>query len=70
MSEVTELTEFLLTGQWESQLNPTNPIGSKGEIVVEYVKLLYELWKDNDQKTVKPREFRNLISKYNNCVYF
>ena len=68
ISNIAELTEFLLTGGWESQVNPTNPIGSKGEILIEYIRLLQDLWKEDLQKCVRGREFNRMISKYNKNV--
>ena len=66
LAQVKELNEFLLSGEWESNLNATNPIGTVGFLLAEYVKLLHEM--KHSSGSVRPKEFHKALGKYNRSV--
>lgn len=68
LAQVSELNDFLLTGQWEEQLNATNPIGTGGALLLEYIKLLAMM--KTSQKPVRPKEFHKALGKFNQHVGF
>lgn len=44
MSQVTELTEYLMTGKWEADINPISTFGTKGKLLLSYIKLLHQMF--------------------------
>lgn len=65
LSQLPELSNYLLNKNWTSDLNTVNVIGSRGMIICQYVKLLEELWDGSVGKFAEPRDFRKLIEKEN-----
>ncbi len=44
MSHTPELTRLFLTGQYEDDINKTNPLGKGGQLAIEYASIMKELW--------------------------
>ena len=57
MSNVPGLTEYMLSGRWEQELNKENPLGMKGEIAISFAELIREMWSGMRAYTV-PRNFK------------
>ena len=61
LSNTIEFTEYILTGLWRGEVNPINPIGTDGKLLVQYVKLLFDLWDNNNRKSVDPQKFKEKL---------
>ena len=60
-----ELTEYFLGDKYKTELNPTNPLGNKGEVAKAYAALLKDIYKSNSPTSCSPSSFRKTIAKYN-----
>lgn len=68
LSHSMQLTEYILSNQWMSQINAINRIGSGGKFLLEYCKLIHELWKVNPEKYISPKDFRVEVEAKNDMV--
>jgi len=57
------LRDYLLKGYWRKELNLTSIHGMKGKMVKAFVKVLENLWGENDGP-YRPTEFKSVISKH------
>ena len=57
MSNVPQLTDYMLGSQWEKELNKKNPLGMRGEIAISYNELIRDIWAGLRSHTV-PRNFK------------
>ena len=62
LSNCIELTTYFLTKEFENDLNKNNPRGLGGKLAIEWYKLLYEYWIENN-RTGNPSSFKNTIGK-------
>ena len=62
LSNCIELTTYFLTKEFENDLNQNNPRGLGGKLAIEWYKLLYEYWIENN-RTGNPSSFKNTIGK-------
>lgn len=60
-----ELTEYFLDNHYKKELNPSNPLGNKGEVAKAYANLLRDIYNSNNSSSFTPRNFRSTIAKYN-----
>lgn len=70
LSHSMQLTEYILSNQWKSEINTLNRIGSGGRFIVEFSKLIHQLWSENPEKYVSPRDFRIEVEAKNDMVSF
>ncbi|KAL8582060.1 hypothetical protein ACOMHN_028041 [Nucella lapillus] len=63
MSNVPGLTSYMLSGQWEEELNKENPLGMRGEIAISYAQLTAEMWSGMCSYTV-PRNFKIAVGRF------
>ncbi|BFZ09058.1 hypothetical protein BsWGS_12097 [Bradybaena similaris] len=63
MSNVSPLTEYMLSNQWEKELNKENPLGMRGEIAVSYNELVRDIWLGQKSYTV-PRNFKIAVGRF------
>lgn len=63
LSNCVPLTSFFLTKKYKGDLNPENPLGTKGKLVEQYFKLLKCMW-NGDYKYYSPRDFKNKLEKF------
>lgn len=75
LSHCDELTQWLLAGRWEEDVNTVNVIGTEGRLLVEYVRLLHELWRphnsrmhDNMVESINPSSFKEQLERENSVV--
>lgn len=68
LSNTRELTEYMLSGKWEKEANAVNPIGTDGQLLVQYVQLLHKLWEQPGKKVVVPKHFKETLDKITNSV--
>lgn len=63
LSHAVGLTNYFLKGQFRSELNPQNPLGTGGKIAIGYAKLLKELWFDT-KESIAPVHLKSVIAKF------
>lgn len=68
LSHTTALTEHLLSGVYEEEINTRNPLGSGGDLARAYSSLLHQLWqrpsKSGRYGSVAPKAFKKKISRF------
>ena len=62
ISNTPYLHQYLLSEAYKSDINETNPLGTKGEFTIAFAKLLSNLW-DKDEKIVRTETFRTTLRK-------
>ena len=68
MSNVPPLTEYMLSDQWNEELNCKNPLGMHGEIAKTYAALVRSMWCGNNTCAV-PRNFKVQLYEFSaDCV--
>jgi len=60
------LTEFLLHGGYERQLNVNNPLGSKGKLIRAFAGLIDEMW-HGTRSVFSPSNFKSAMGRYKSC---
>lgn len=63
MSNVPQLTEYMLSSKWEEELNKKNPLGMRGEIAISYNELIRDMWSGHNSHTV-PRNFKIAVGRF------
>ncbi|KAL4073013.1 hypothetical protein V8B97DRAFT_297817 [Scleroderma yunnanense] len=59
------LIEYFLSGMYQSELNPDNPLGMQGAIAEVFGALLHRIWaKDSSTMTYSPREFKLQLQRF------
>lgn len=59
------LIEYFLSGLYQSELNPDNPLGMQGAIAEVFGALLHRIWaKDSTIGTYSPREFKLRLQRF------
>ncbi|THH28573.1 hypothetical protein EUX98_g5618 [Antrodiella citrinella] len=60
-----ELMDYFLTGVYEDELNPENPLGMHGAIAEAFGALLSRIWDPMSSSTsYPPREFKQVLQKF------
>ncbi|TFY56209.1 hypothetical protein EVJ58_g7783, partial [Rhodofomes roseus] len=60
-----ELADYFLTGVFEEELNPDNPLGMGGAIAQAFGALLQRIWTPGSGSTsYSPREFKQVLSRF------
>ncbi|GAA5889649.1 hypothetical protein JCM6882_007092 [Rhodosporidiobolus microsporus] len=63
MSNTKELQEYFLSGVYKSELNPSNPLGMRGQVASAFGELIERLW-HGTSSSVAPREFKQALAKF------
>ncbi|KAG0053570.1 CSN-associated deubiquitinating enzyme Ubp12 [Gryganskiella cystojenkinii] len=63
LSNTPDLTHYILSGEWRTELNTDNPLGMEGEVARSYAALIEKLWKGSN-KVFSPREFKSTIGRF------
>jgi len=61
---VVPLTDYFLSELHLQEINEENFLGSKGEVVRAYAKLVKEVWETNQQTEISPKHFYKAFSSY------
>jgi len=61
---VVPLTDYFLSELHLQEINEENFLGSKGEVVRAYAKLVKEVWETNQQIEISPKHFYKALSSY------
>ncbi|KDQ61690.1 hypothetical protein JAAARDRAFT_123860 [Jaapia argillacea MUCL 33604] len=65
LAHTKELTEYFLTGVYQDELNPDNPLGMQGAIAESFGALLQRIWAANPQSSsYSPREFKQQLTRF------
>lgn len=70
LSNAKELSQYILNGNWKRDANAMNPIGTDGQLLVQYVQLLHKLWESNGKKSINPQKFKECLDKICFTVIF
>lgn len=62
---VQELSNYFLSGCYTTELNMTNPLGYGGKVATAFARLLSQLYADDNQKAVAPRELKTILGNIN-----
>ncbi|GAA5849097.1 hypothetical protein JCM8547_006443 [Rhodosporidiobolus lusitaniae] len=63
MSNTNELKEYFLSGVYTSELNPSNPLGMRGQVAESFGTLISHLWRGS-ASSYAPREFKSALSRF------
>lgn len=55
---------FLDRSQWESELNPNNPLGTGGRLARAFAELIREMW-GGAEMSVAPSEVKKAVGQVN-----
>ncbi|KAI0705169.1 hypothetical protein BC835DRAFT_1410046 [Cytidiella melzeri] len=65
LAHTKELVDYFLTGVFEEELNPDNPLGMGGAIAEAFGQLLKKIWSPTTSSTsYSPREFKQVLQKF------
>lgn len=71
LARVMPLTNFILSSQFESQINPNNPKSSKGRIANSYRNFLQDMCKGSSTGSRDPSDLRrSIVSKFKRFANF
>ncbi|KIP08809.1 hypothetical protein PHLGIDRAFT_361006 [Phlebiopsis gigantea 11061_1 CR5-6] len=60
-----ELSDYFLTGVFEKELNPDNPLGMHGAIAQAFGALLKRIWSPTSAATsYSPRDFKSVLARF------
>lgn len=65
VSHVKELSEYFLSGCYTSELNLDNPLGYSGRVATAFAKLLSQMFADDNQRAIAPRELKTVLGNIN-----
>ena len=63
LSNVEALRRFFVSGDFEEELNPDNPLGAEGQLAEAFSALLKLMW-GNDASVVSPRHFKAILGRF------
>ncbi|KAF9245254.1 hypothetical protein BU15DRAFT_85597 [Melanogaster broomeanus] len=65
LAHTKELTDYFLSGVYENELNPDNPLGMGGAIAEAFGALLHRIWSsDSVASSYSPREFKLQLQRF------
>lgn len=65
LAHTKELTDYFLSGVFQDELNPDNPLGMHGAIAEVFGLLLHRIWApDSTATSYSPREFKSQLQKF------
>ncbi|EGR28359.1 ubiquitin carboxyl-terminal hydrolase family protein, putative [Ichthyophthirius multifiliis] len=62
LSNIQELTNYMLLNNYQLDINSTNPLGTGGQLVNAYSELIKNMW--NGQNTTSPFNLKKILSKF------
>ena len=63
LSNVAPLRGFFVSGDFETDLNPDNPLGAEGLLAQAFASLLRLMW-GNGASVVSPRNFKHVLGRF------
>lgn len=67
LSNLKELTEYFLQGQFLKEINEKNMLGTKGKLVKKYANLIKNLWYGT-ANVFAPWGFKHTLAEFHNIV--
>ncbi|KAH0836640.1 hypothetical protein J3R83DRAFT_8358 [Lanmaoa asiatica] len=65
LAHTKELTDYFLSGIYQNELNPDNPLGMGGAIAEAFGALLHRIWaRDTTATSYSPREFKMQLQRF------
>ncbi|KAG6908782.1 hypothetical protein DXG01_003311 [Tephrocybe rancida] len=65
LTHMEELADYFLTGLYEEELNPDNPLGMHGAIAEAFGALLQRIWASTGSSTsYSPRDFKSQLQRF------
>ena len=64
LSNTPSWRDFFLSGQYQSEINTTNPLGYGGKLASEFGGLMKDIW-SNKHSSVSPSSLKRAISEAN-----
>ncbi|EGN96654.1 hypothetical protein SERLA73DRAFT_111301 [Serpula lacrymans var. lacrymans S7.3] len=65
LAHLEELTDYFISGVYQDELNPDNPLGMHGAIAEAFGSLLQRIWATNSPSTsYSPREFKQQLQRF------
>ncbi|KAG6832675.1 hypothetical protein H0H87_000857 [Tephrocybe sp. NHM501043] len=65
LAHMKELTDYFLTGLYQEELNPDNPLGMHGAIAETFGALLQRIWATSgSSNSYSPREFKSQLQRF------
>ncbi|KAF9645869.1 UCH-domain-containing protein [Thelephora ganbajun] len=65
LAHTKELCQYFVSGVFEGELNPDNPLGMQGAIAEAFGALLRRIWSDSSTTTsYSPREFKQALQRF------
>ena len=63
ISHIAELVDYFIKDKYVSQINKTNPLGTKGELSTFFAKMLQNLW-FGTESAFAPTKLKKAIGKF------
>jgi ubiquitin carboxyl-terminal hydrolase 4/11/15 len=63
LSATEPLMQYFVSGKFETELNPTNPLGKGGELAQEFGRLVARMWSGKESSLV-PRDFKWMLGNF------
>ncbi|OJT02905.1 Ubiquitin carboxyl-terminal hydrolase 4 [Trametes pubescens] len=61
----TELVDYFLTGVYQEELNPDNPLGMHGQVAQAFGALMSRIWDpESTMSSYTPREFKQTLQRF------
>ncbi|KAI0629147.1 cysteine proteinase [Trametes polyzona] len=65
LAHTTELMDYFLTGVYQKELNPDNPLGMHGQVAQAFGALISRIWDtDSAMSSYTPREFKQTLQRF------
>ncbi|KAG6840248.1 hypothetical protein C0991_007941 [Blastosporella zonata] len=65
LAHMKELTDYFLTGLYQEELNPDNPLGMHGAIAQSFGALLQRIWATSgSSNSYSPRDFKMVLQRF------
>jgi ubiquitin C-terminal hydrolase len=63
LARIPQLQHYFSQSNWKDEINKTNPLGSDGEIVTEFAKIMDQIWNPTSS-CITPTELKKSVGKY------
>ena len=63
LSAIAPLTQYFVSGRYKYEINPDNPLGTKGLVAEEYAFLVKAMWSDRFRH-LAPKDWKEAIGRF------
>lgn len=63
LSSIAPLTQYFVSGRYKHEINPDNPLGTKGLVAEEYAFLVKAMWSDRFRH-LAPKDWKEAIGRF------